>query len=64
MASIKDMIAALNTNVGGSKELQNTADTWARLKAGDTFDELGMSPADLVDAKKKFYDDNGYENIA
>jgi len=63
MASIKDMMAALDNSVS-SKELPNTAETWSRLAAGDSFDELGLSPEYLKDAKKEFYENNEYDNIS
>ena len=43
--------------------LPNTAETWERIGAGDTFDELGLEPSDLEEFLKEWMENNEYADL-
>jgi len=63
MANIKDMINALDSSVS-SRILTNDADTWRRIQAKDSFDELGLNSEELKGFIKEWTESNDYNNIA
>lgn len=63
MASIDDLLAALQNPNEGNAKLKNDFDTWNRIGNGDKFSELGLTGSDLDEFLKDWMSQNPYENI-
>lgn len=60
--TIDDLLNALQ-NPDQPNTLENTKETWSRIGARDTFEELGMDSNDLEQFLKEWVDSNPYSNI-
>lgn len=59
--TIEDLLNSLeNPN---KKTLDNTKDTWSRIGAKDSFDELEMDSTELDDFLKEWIEENPYSNL-
>ena len=63
MATIDDLLKALQNPNEGNAKLRNDFNTWSRIGNKDSFSELGLSSSELEDFLKDWIADNPYENI-
>ena len=61
--TIEDLLNALQNPENVDIYLENNADTWRRIGAKDSFDELGLESSELDDFLAEWIGDNPYENI-
>lgn len=62
--SFEDLINALkNPEKEAAKTLPNTAETWSRIKAKDSFNELNMGKDELASFLSEWCKENNYNNI-
>ena len=45
------------------KGLNNTRNTWSRIRRHDSFDELGLGESELIDFLNEWISENPYKNI-
>ena len=63
MATIDDLLNALQNPNEGNKKLRNDYETWRRIGNKDDFAELGLSSGELDDFLRDWISENPYENI-
>lgn len=61
--SIDDLLNSLQ-NPEKSSKLENSFETWKRIKQKDGFDELGLESSELESFLKEWIKDNPYDAIA
>lgn len=66
--SIKDLLNTMVTlnkprEKGDSVVLENSRETWRRIRQKDSFDELGFSRPELYSFLQTWVSDNPYSNI-
>lgn len=64
MATIDDLLRALQNPNEGNAKLRNDYDTWRRIGNKDDFAELGLSSGELEGFLKEWIGDNPYESIS
>jgi hypothetical protein len=63
MATIDDLLRALQNPNEGNVKLRNDFTTWQRIGNKDDFTELGLSGGELEDFLKDWISENEYSNI-
>ena len=63
MATIDDLLAALQSPEGENSKLKNDFNTWRRIGNRDDFAELGMNRGELDEFLKEWIADNPYLSI-
>ena len=63
MATIDDLLNALENPNESNKKLRNDFETWRRIGNKDDFSELGLSSTELEDFLKEWIAENEYQNI-
>lgn len=65
MATIEELLKSLQIRPSSVTDgkLNNTRETWKRIGAKDSFEELGLKGAELTKAISEFIDNNPYNNI-
>lgn len=63
MATIDDLLKALQNPNEDNVKLRNDYDTWRRIGNKDDFAELGLSGGELEDFLRDWINDNPYSNI-
>jgi len=63
MATIDDLLNALQNPNEGNAKLKNDFDTWRRIGNKDKFSELGLNESELEEFLSDWIAENPYENI-
>lgn len=63
MASIEELLMALQNPNEGNAKLRNDYETWRRIGNKDDFSELGLSSSELDKFLEDWISENPYENI-
>lgn len=63
MASIDDLLAALQNPNEDNAKLRNDFDTWQRIGNKDSFDELNIDKSELDEFLTEWIGNNPYEAI-
>ena len=63
MATIDDLLRALQNPNEDNAKLRNDFTTWQRIGNKDDFSELGLSSGELEDFLKEWIEENPYSNI-
>lgn len=66
MATIEELLKSLQIKKPNSTDgkLNNTRETWQRIAAKDSFEELGLKGTELAKALTEFIDNNPYSAIS
>lgn len=64
MASIDDLLRALQNPNEGNTKLKNDYETWRRIGNKDDFSELGLGRSEIDKFLEEWISENPYESIS
>jgi len=63
MATIDDLLNALQNPSKSSLDLPNNKETWARIYRKDSFEELGLGKSELEEFLEEWKESNPYNDL-